>query len=65
MTLPPRLALRLEPCEVDALKFNQCYTNAVRRMEENRRGELGPADTREAARIIREAARRARTQQPS
>lgn len=45
MRLAPRLALRLEPCEVAALKFNQCYTNAVRRVEENRRAELaGPAE---------------------
>ncbi len=45
MKLTPRLALRLEPCEIEALEFNQCYTNAVRRMEEKRRGELtGPAE---------------------
>ncbi len=45
MKLTPQLVLRLEPCEIDALEFNQCWTNAVRRVEENRRAELaGPAE---------------------
>ena len=48
MKLTPRLALRLEPCEIDALEFNQCWTKAVRRMEEDRRGGLtGPAEHEE------------------
>ncbi len=65
MTLAPRLQLRLERCEVDALGLLRCWTVSTRRMEENRRGELGPADMQEAAQIIREAARLARRQQPS
>ncbi len=45
MTLPPRLTLLLERCEIDALEFNQRWTKAVRRVQENRRGELaGPAE---------------------
>lgn len=45
MKLPPRMALLLERCEIDALEFLRCWAGAVRRMEENRRGELaGPAE---------------------
>ncbi len=45
MRLTPQLELRLERCEVDALELNHCWTNAARRLEEKRRGELaGPAE---------------------
>ena len=44
MTLVPRVALLLERHEADALAYLQCWTNAVRRMEEKRRGELRPAE---------------------